>query len=280
MTARIEAGVCPACRSRSASESFHAGEYRFLRCKSCGLRFADPRPTPEALDDFYGSTYFDGHGWMGDAGGDSDYLRECWRGIRDDLNGAFPKRGRLLDVGCATGTLMIEATKDGWHCTGLEISDEASERARAAGLDVRRGVLADKPLAGQVFDVICSFHVIEHVIDPRTDLALMRDLAAPGSLAVLETPNADSVGYFVRRSRWAQIRPPEHIQFFNRRAMRAALEATGWRILKAVTIYREETAARLARRWWKGLESPARLAAQAVERVGMGGNLRVIARAV
>lgn len=280
MIASREVGACPACLDHSSRESFRVGEYAFRRCRGCGLRFADPRPTPEALGEFYGGSYFDGHGWMGGAEGDSSYLRECWAGIREHLDVAFSDHGRLIDVGCATGTLMIEALRDGWTCVGLEISEVAADRARASGLDVRTGVLADRLLEGQVFDVLCSFHVIEHVLDPLTDLSLMRELARPGSLAVIETPNAASIGYLLRRSRWAQIRPPEHIQFFDRRSLGRALAASGWAIVKDMTIYRGDTAARIASRWWKGLESPARLAARTAERAGLGGNLRVIARAV
>ncbi|MCA1833946.1 MAG: class I SAM-dependent methyltransferase [Actinomycetota bacterium] len=280
MIGSLEAGACPACRTPSSRELFAVGAYRLRRCTSCGLRFADPRPDQKALDDFYGASYFDTHGWHGGPEGDSEYLRECWAGIRDHLNERFPKRGRLLDVGCATGTLMIEAARDGWDCVGLEVSEAATERARGAGLDVRQGSLGDKRLEGEIFDVVCSFHVIEHVIDPRADLALMRERVGRGGLAVIETPNAESIGFKVRRAKWVQIRPPEHIQFFDRRSMGRALRSTGWRPLRQWTIYRPDTAARIAKQWSGALVGPARVAARAVEAVGMGGNLRVIAEAV
>src|SRR5258708_11695145 len=121
---------CPVCRD-ATTRSLHPvdQEYELRRCTRCGLLFAAPRPDARTLERFYGRAYFDERGWLGSVHGDSAYLRECWAGIRGPLAERLPVKGRLLDVGCATGTMLLEAKTDGWDCDGLEVSDAAASRA-------------------------------------------------------------------------------------------------------------------------------------------------------
>jgi 2-polyprenyl-3-methyl-5-hydroxy-6-metoxy-1,4-benzoquinol methylase len=242
-----------------------------LRCGGCGLVHASPRPTPEELDATYAQSYFDDRGWL-DPTTDSGYLQRCWNEVKPYLG---PK-GRLLDVGCATGAFVAAAANAGWDAWGLEYSEAAATRAVQAGLQVRAGSLDDQPFRGQTFDVITAWHVVEHLIDPVGDLLHMRALAGQGATLVIETPNARSVGAKLKGAEWAQIRPPEHINFFDRHALTSLLERTGWHVTRTRTIYRRDTAARIAGKSW--LAPAAKVAARLSETVGMGGNLRVIAR--
>lgn len=252
--------------------------YTFHRCGSCALRFASPRPTPADLAAVYEAGYFDEKGWVGDPTSDSTYMTQCWPQVAPTLIARFGTPKRLLDVGCATGAFIAAAKRDGWTVAGLEYSADAAARGRDAGLDVRSGELAAGAFAGETFDVVSAWHVIEHLIDPVEDLRRMRALCAPGGMLVVETPNARSIGALLKRERWAQVRPPEHINFFDRGALDRALTASGWRLISAETIYKRDTAERIAKR---GVLKPAaRAAARLSESVGMGGNLRAFAEAI
>lgn len=269
--------TCPVCGHASSRVLFSSGRYSIRRCGACALRFADPRPTPADLAQVYASGYFDEKGWLGDPTSDSTYMAQAWREVAPALRRAFPARGRLLDVGCATGAFIAAARDDGWNVAGLEYSEAAAERARAAGLDVRAGELAGGAFEGETFDVITAWHVIEHLIDPVADLRRMRTLTRKGGVLLVETPNARSIGAVLKRDRWAQMRPPEHINFFDTTALERALEASGWKLRSATTIYKRDTAERIARR--AALKPLARAAARMTELAGMGGNLRAFAEA-
>jgi SAM-dependent methyltransferase len=263
--------ACPVCGHVSDRARFVHGAFTFLRCGGCGLVHASPRPTPEEIDATYAQSYFDDRGWV-DPTSDSGYLQRCWNEVRPHLG---PK-GRLLDVGCATGAFVAAATNAGWDAWGLEYSEAAAARAAGAGLQVKAGSLGDQTFRGQTFDVITAWHVVEHLIDPVSDLLHMRALAAPAATLVIETPNARSVGARLKGDGWSQIRPPEHINFFDRRSLANVLERTGWRVTRARTIYKRDTAARIAGKPW--LVPMARAGARLSEAAGMGGNLRVFAR--
>ena len=266
---------CPVCGHDSSRARFVHGAFKFLRCGGCGLVYASPRPTPAQLDETYAAGYFDERGWVGDPTSDSSYMHRCWGEVARHL-GQAP--GRLLDVGCATGAFIAAAAAGGWDAWGLEYSAAAAARAAFAGLNVRAGTLAAGAFEGETFDAITAWHVVEHLIDPVADLTHMRALAKPGASLVVETPNVRSIGALVKGDRWSQIRPPEHINFFDRRALTAALRKAGWRVRSARTIYKRDSAARIAGRAWL---VPAALAvARLSEAAGMGGNLRVFAEAI
>ena len=270
--------ACPVCGHASSRALFVRDGYRIHRCRVCSLRFADPRPSPHDLAAVYAAGYFDDKGWVGDPASDSTYMTRCYGEVAPSINRAFPSRGRLLDVGCATGAFIAAAAADGWTVSGLEYSEDAAARGRDAGLDVRAGELADGAFDGETFDVITAWHVVEHLVDPVADLRRIRAMTRPGGLLVVETPNDRSIGAKIRGERWAQIRPPEHINFFDRGAMTRALGLSAWKVRSVRTIYKRDTAQRIAGR--KALYPLARLAARASEAAGMGGNLRVIAEAL
>jgi SAM-dependent methyltransferase len=101
----------------------------------------------------------------------------------------MPERGRLLDVGMATGAFAALARADGWKVTGLDISAEACRLAREKGIDAHSSDLLSLKWRGEPFDVIHLHHVFEHFADPRAALDKLHTLLAEGGLLVLEVPS-------------------------------------------------------------------------------------------
>src|SRR5439155_426394 len=75
---------------------------------------------------------------------------------------AFGARGRLLDVGAATGAFLREARAAGLDAVGIEPSEAAARVARAAWLDVRATTIEAAELPAGRFDVVTAFDVLEH----------------------------------------------------------------------------------------------------------------------
>src|SRR5262245_50125021 len=54
----------------------------------------------------------------------------------------FPTPGRMLDLGCGTGRLLLPFARRGYQVVGVDLSDEmlriAGEKAAAAGVEVLR----------------------------------------------------------------------------------------------------------------------------------------------
>lgn len=281
---RRDTRSCPVCRVDAPRRYDRPAP--LYRCPRCTLLFHDAAVL-DGHDDLYSEGYFTGA--MAGGVGYADYLAEgdwyssrVYDEIRPWLHHRFPHRGALLDVGCAAGFLVEAAVGDGWDATGIDVSRYAVESGRARGLDLRAGMLEAEAFPAASFDAITSFHTIEHVPDPIAVLTEMRRIAKAGATLIVEVPNLRSIGFLIRRERWAQLKPPEHLSHFNRRSLGALLRSTQWRPVRWQTPYLPEVAEVAAGgRLGSVVQVAGRLGAtDLLARSGMGANLRGFAVAV
>ena len=133
---------------------------------------------------------------------------------RVDLIRRFQPKGRLLEVGCGRGDFLRVAS-DSFDVYGVEPNPQLAQDASRSAT-VHEGLLESIPWAD--FDVVASFHVIEHVDSPSQFVAEMVRRLKPGGLIVIETPDIGSWPFRLLKARWRQF-IPEHYYFFDRQAM-------------------------------------------------------------
>jgi len=131
----------------------------------------------------------------------------------------YKPSGKLLEVGCARGDFLSVA-KTVFDVFGVEPNPELASESGAVA-PVHRDVIERTPWRD--FDVVASFHVIEHVDSPRSFIRASAERLKPGGLMVIETPNIDSLPFRLMKSRWRQF-IPEHYFFFDPKTIRQAFE--------------------------------------------------------
>ncbi|MEK7329352.1 MAG: class I SAM-dependent methyltransferase, partial [Candidatus Eisenbacteria bacterium] len=159
-------------------------------CRGCRMRFLGVQPAPESLVGLYDASYFDSEFRCGRAAApsfDEAAFREENRGLLDDF-AALGARGRLLDVGCATGWLVQHANERGWQAQGVELSSDAAAHACSRGLAVFRGDLLEARLPAAHFDVVYMGDVLEHVPDCRAVVVEVARVLKPGGWLYLRGP--------------------------------------------------------------------------------------------
>ncbi|MBN2370247.1 MAG: class I SAM-dependent methyltransferase [Vicinamibacteria bacterium] len=196
----------------------HYGQ--IVRCHGCGLVYANPRPVPRQLQEGYARTE------------DADYAREASsRSINAHISlhtiKKFKERGRLLDVGCATG-YFLNAARLSFEPCGVEPSRWAGRFAREVlSIDVQQGSLEEADLQDDWFDVVTMNDVIEHLTDPRSCLEKARRLLHAQGLLYIVTPNIASLSARLLRGRWWGLRPA-HLYYFSPKTLKAMLAETGF----------------------------------------------------
>ncbi len=216
------------------------GEFTVLRCAGCGLAFTEPRLRPEDFSVYYPETY---SAYEPNARPQAS-LGERLGNLQRDLMVRFgPFRrvwhrpaGRLLDVGCGTGELAAAFGRGGWQVHGIEPSAQAAEHARAAGVDVVDGTLADAPWPDGHFGAIVFNHSLEHIDDPGEALAQAARLLRPGGLLAIAVPNFGSWHRRLFGSAWFQLDLPRHLQHFDRDSLASLARAAGLRPVASSTI--------------------------------------------
>ncbi|MGH2829308.1 MAG: class I SAM-dependent methyltransferase, partial [Actinomycetota bacterium] len=146
-----------------------------------------------------------------------------------------PAPGRILDVGCFTGTLLEVAAGRGWEPWGVEINKVASGYARdQLGYRVHTGLLHDAALPGDHFDAVAATDTIEHLIDPLGSLREIHRVLKPGGHVVLTVPNArmqvpkENLKKRLGRGRGLVIGGLAHINHFTPQSIRRILRGVGF----------------------------------------------------
>lgn len=179
-----------------------------------------------------------------------------------------PPLGEVLDVGCAEGANADALRSRGaTRIAGIEVDPDFAAAARARLDEVVTGSVEDPlPWPGESFDTVLCYDVLEHLRDPWSVLARLRELLRPGGRAHIALPNARHTALWlplVARGRFAYA--PEgvldvtHLRFFARRDAEDLVRGAGLELV-AVEHQRPDTrhgrlVARLAPRLWPELRA-------------------------
>jgi predicted TPR repeat methyltransferase len=235
---------CLVCgRGGPFSKFYSRNGFDLVRCGSCGLVFEDPQPADAVLAKSY---YYDADFSTALLGDLRQWTIERATEKLNLLNrlAAPQKSGRALDVGCSSGAWLEVAAVAGWLPTGIELGQNTAAAAQARGLDVRVGTFSDAApsLAGERFSLITFWDVLEHLRDPRVELALAHRLLAADGLVAATFPNVEgwyprtTYRLFANRSGvWEYPELPLHLYDFSPSTASRLLTSAGFEVVAVRT---------------------------------------------
>ncbi|MFO1256671.1 MAG: class I SAM-dependent methyltransferase [Sphingomonadaceae bacterium] len=135
---------------------------------------------------------------------------------------------RLLEVGCGRGTFLRQCEEHAAQAEGLEYNREAIA-GKVTRWPVRALDLSDLD-APEAFDVVCSFQVLEHVVDPAAFLHGCLASLRPGGRLIISTPDPENPGLAARQD--AFDLPPHHMNQFPLASYRRIAALLGLRITR------------------------------------------------
>lgn len=212
------------------TSSGYGKHHAIVKCRQCGLVYANPRDNGSEVLDKY--TKVEDPLYVEERQGRvitfGKHLRPLHRFIG-------PPAGRtLLDIGAHIGVFVEVARRAGWQATGIEPSHWSVEMARKSGTELIEGTLASANLPDNHFDVVTLWDVIEHLSDPRAELAHVFRVLKPGGWVVIHTMNIESPFARLMGNKWPWFMEM-HLYYFSRRTLRCLLEKTRfqWKLSQA-----------------------------------------------
>ncbi|MBD1141575.1 class I SAM-dependent methyltransferase [Pelagibacterales bacterium SAG-MED32] len=131
----------------------------------------------------------------------------------------------VLDYGCGNGNFLELSKNLAYDISGIEVEERILQH-----LGKRFSVYNNINKLKKNFDVITSFHVLEHLKDPISKLKEIKKYLSPDGLLVIEVPNIDDVliktyksNSFLDFTFWSN-----HLSYFNASSLEQTLNLAGF----------------------------------------------------
>ncbi len=240
---------CPLCQYSGTFSLFEViNQHRIFECPSCGIQF--PYPV-KAMD--YDEAY-EGKDTKGTLFKFTEAYRvyTSYKNLEEEekerkkwerlprFNILLPiltilPKGKLLDIGCATGNFLLIAKKFGYEVYGMEAAKEAVELGRKKyKLNIAQALNFDElpeEFKGP-YKVITAFEVIERVEKPLEFLKGIYELLEENGFVILSCPpyfKFENLALSYRKYKWWYGDfPPNHINRFKPWTLFYGLKLSGF----------------------------------------------------
>jgi SAM-dependent methyltransferase len=147
--------------------------------------------------------------------------------------------GRFLDIGCGYGFFTVEAIRQGFEVTALDLSSNKRKvMNEITGLEPIASSFEDYECPPGSFSAILMSQILEHVGDINQWLQKTRTILKDGGVVAIALPNFDNAFRYVFHERSPYIIPPEHLNYFNAGSLSKLLEKHGFRVEKVEWVTR------------------------------------------
>lgn len=218
----------------------HPGTFNVVECRHCGLIRTNPRPTADTIGTFYPHDYAPYLGTYVSSTGshNSSALKKILKQFSSRIfqfnTSRLPRLvpGRMLEIGCASGSFMHHMAEKGWQVEGIEFSPEAAGNVSRLGYKVHAGALETAPPPEKPYDLIVGWMVLEHLHDPVNCLKRLRQWSTDGAWMVLSVPNAGAIEFNLFKDAWYALQLPTHLHHFSPESLEKVLHKAGWNLVK------------------------------------------------
>jgi len=223
-----------------------SGTFRMVRC-GCGLVYLNPRPAVSELDRIYPDDYYAyqiieqrlrqgrGKGSLLRRYMDARAIERLKRYTRL-VEGRGPVK--ILDIGCGDGTVLNQ-WKQAFEYPGdvdthgVEMNEKAAAIAEAQGHHVMPRRIEECDLGPSSFDLVFSFHVIEHVTDPTSFMRAIHGALKDDGYLLIETPNVDTADFrWFKDRHWGAYHFPRHFYLYDPRTFTALASKAGFEVVR------------------------------------------------
>ena len=248
----METAPCPITGSREFTPFLQAPDrfnlqgqpWQIAQSTASGLVMLNPRPVANEMATHYPAEAYDPFLHAGNARALRDRIflaasslllagkaRIVMKSIDKPMDSV-----QVLEVGCSTGRLLLRIHRDYGvplaNLCGVEIDQQAAERARSAGIGSVSETGLDETSFDRRFDRIVFWHALEHLHRINESLARARELLRPGGQLVIAVPNLQSDDARRYGPNWIALDAPRHLWHFTPETLQMLLEKHGFSVLE------------------------------------------------
>lgn len=218
---------CQICFSKKKHTLFFLDHFEYVQCEECQSVYNRLMLKDSVLEEMYNSGIYLEYFKKLVAPAQTLRKETLERRKVAQVSSFFKKPGKILDVGCGSGSFLKECQQVGWSVYGIDPSQAAIKTAKEKyDLELTEGFF-ESHLFHEKFDCIV-FIGLEHMQNPMGSLKKAESLLNPGGVIFFEVPNADSLfmnhlkKYAFGATRY--IESGRHYLFFSNKALKFIAE--------------------------------------------------------
>ena len=178
------------------------------------------KPVPKDL-----SKYYDPNNYISHSDDSNSLLEKIYQLVKKYtlnkkvqlINHYTNQEKKLLDIGCGTGEFLIHAKNKNWKTVGVELNDQARQKASNKKIDTFKSL---ENLNNQKFDVITLWHVLEHLPNLEDQILKIKSLLEKNGTLIIAVPNYKSYDAKYYKQYWAAYDTPRHLWHFSQKAIK------------------------------------------------------------
>jgi len=214
------------------------GEVGFMRCRRCGSWAQSPQIDTQSLAGWYDSREYvsardEGEGvYLNYLDEEKQRKAEAASRYRVDIAPFLPAGANVLEIGCATASLLAVIRDEGHRITGIDLSGQFTRMARELnGIDVIVDDFLNYSGQSREFDMIIMLGTVSNLQDLTASLDKAKRMLKPGGRIFLNFPAADSLVARLYGKRFWMFTPSVSA-FMTKPGCAMALAASGFDIEK------------------------------------------------
>lgn len=234
--------VCPACNYTQSQFAFKKNDFEFAECIECKTLFLSPRPPLDEFEKYYSNSP-SAKFWLKEfypvviESRRNNIIQPNVEKIRSICNTKKIKVRTIIDVGAGHGVFLEEWRKKEpkSKLIGIEPSPELSEICQSKGIDIIPSVVEKVDTLESKAELVVCFEVIEHVHDPLLFVKVVRNMVAPGGVAIFTGLGVDGFDIQVLWEKSKSVFPPHHINFMSINGFHKLFLRSGFSEVEVIT---------------------------------------------
>jgi len=218
------------------SKIYELGNIVFERCDVCRSWNQSPQISIDSQKKWYNSDFYQQSKTSDDTKGiyfdyesaEKQRKKECENRYLSQIRPLFREPGTVLEVGCASGSMLAVMQNSGWDVTGVEVSDRfAALSKKLNDLDIIVDDFLNADLGATKFDIVIMLGTVSNLYDFPSHAERAFSILKDGGYLYLNFPHSSSlVSKLYGQNYW--MFTPSISTFFSKKGMGDALKNAGF----------------------------------------------------